>query len=163
MEAGRIVSGTNKLVSIALLYTELGWEEIRSRRLKQTLVLFYKMQNGLCPDCLSQLALNPVSYRSSYNRRNNEHLQTITAGTQLYYNSFLPSIVRQWNNLTTSTRKSSSVEAFKQSLNTYVNDKPTFYYTGDRIGQVYHTKMHTNCSSLNYYLCPQEYYCKPVV
>ena len=65
----------------------------------QKLVLFYKMQNGLCPDYLSQLVPNPVSYRSLYNFSNADHLQLIAEGTQLFYNSFLPSVVRQWNNL----------------------------------------------------------------
>ena len=146
IEAGRIVSGTNKLVSIALLYEELGWEELRSRRLKQKLGLFHKIQNGLCPGYLYQLVSNLVSYRSLYNLRNAQDLLTIAAGTQLFPNSFFPSVVRQWNNLTASTRNSPSVETFKQSLNTYVYDKPTFYYTGNWIEQVYHTQMHTNCS-----------------
>ena len=46
-----------------------------------------------------------------------------------------------------------SVEALKKSLNMYVYSKPIFYYSCDRIGQVYHTQMCTNCSPLNYYLC----------
>ena len=40
LEAGRIVSATTKLVSLASLYNELGWEELRSRRRKHKLVFF---------------------------------------------------------------------------------------------------------------------------
>ena len=76
------------------------------------------MQKGLCTDYLSQLVPNPVSYRSLYNLRNAEDLQTIVAGTQFYYNSFLSSVVRRWNNLPASTRNTPSFEALKQSLNT---------------------------------------------
>ena len=47
LEAARIVSGTTKLVPLALLYEELGWIQLSSRRRKYKLVLFYKMQNGL--------------------------------------------------------------------------------------------------------------------
>ena len=54
LEAARIVSGTTKLVSLALLYGELGWEQLSSRRRKYKLVLFYKIQNGLCPAYLTQ-------------------------------------------------------------------------------------------------------------
>ena len=53
MEAGRIVSGTTKLVSLASLYNELGWEELSSRRRKQKRVLFYKMINRLSPNYLT--------------------------------------------------------------------------------------------------------------
>ena len=39
LEAGRIVSGTTKLVSLASLYNELGWEELSSRRRKHKLIV----------------------------------------------------------------------------------------------------------------------------
>ena len=42
LEAGRIVSGTTKLASLASLYNDLGWEELSSRRRKYKLVLFTK-------------------------------------------------------------------------------------------------------------------------
>ena len=70
LEAARIVSGTTKLVSLALLYEELGWEQLSSRRRKYKLVLFYKMQNGLCRAYLTQLVPDQVGQASSYNLRN---------------------------------------------------------------------------------------------
>ena len=47
LEAGRIVSGTTKLVSLVSLYNVLGWKELSSRRRKHKLFLFYKMINRL--------------------------------------------------------------------------------------------------------------------
>ena len=50
LEAGRIVSGTTKLVSLASLYNELGWaldeENIN-------LFFFYKMINRISPNYLT--------------------------------------------------------------------------------------------------------------
>ena len=43
-EAGRIVTGTTKLVSIEKLYTETGWEPLSSRRRSHRLTLF--LQDG---------------------------------------------------------------------------------------------------------------------
>ena len=94
LEAGRIVSGTTKLVTLVSLYNELGWEELSSRRRKHKLVLFYKMINRLSPNYLTQLVPDQVGQVSSYSLRNAENLLNILVGTQLYYKSFLPSVVR---------------------------------------------------------------------
>ena len=151
-EAGRIVSGTTKLVSLASLYNELGWEELSSRRRKHKLVLFYKMINRLSPNYLTQLVPDQVSQASSYSLRNAENLQNIHAGTQLYYKSFLPSVVRDWNALPVLSRNSPTVESFKRSLSTNSRETPSYFYVGDRLGQIHHARLRTNCSSLNYYL-----------
>ena len=42
LEAGRTVPETTKLVSLASLYNEWGWEELSSRRRKHKLVFFTK-------------------------------------------------------------------------------------------------------------------------
>ena len=41
IEAGRIATGTTKLVSIASLYSEIGWNSLDIFRKMQELVLFY--------------------------------------------------------------------------------------------------------------------------
>ena len=55
LEASRIVSGTTKLVVIDRLYRELGWFKLSEGRKMHKLFLFYKMQNGLVPDYLTEL------------------------------------------------------------------------------------------------------------
>ena len=54
----------------ALLYEELRWEYLSSRRRNYKLILFYKIQNGLFPVYLTQLVPDPVGHASSYNLRN---------------------------------------------------------------------------------------------
>ena len=90
-EAARIVTGATKLVSINSLLLETGWETLFSRR--------NKMQNDLSPDYLCSLVPPTVGSTSSYPLRNANDLQIIHANSQLYYNSFLPSAVREWNEL----------------------------------------------------------------
>ena len=66
-------------------------------------------------------------------------LKYIRSNTQLYYNSFLPSVVRDWNELPHTTRNAPSISAFKRILNSTLISVPRFYLDGKRIGQLYHS------------------------
>lgn len=149
-EAARIATGTTKLISLEALYSEIGWETLESRRKKQKLTLFYKMHNNLCPPYLSSLVPPTVNETSRYNLRNANNTQTIDSRTSLYFNSFLPSVIREWNTLQDDQRNSSSVTSFKFNLNHGNIDVPKYFYVGDRRIQMLHTRLRTKCSSLNY-------------
>ena len=69
IEAARIATGTTKLVSIASLYSEIGWNSLDTLRKMQKLVLFYKMVNHLTPLYLSSLIPPTVNETSRYNLR----------------------------------------------------------------------------------------------
>ena len=150
-EAARIATGTTKLVSIETLYSEIGWETLDSRRRKQKLSLFYKMYSNISPSYLSALVPPSISDISSYNLRNANNLQTVETRTRQYYNSFLPSVIREWNGLSEETRNASSVSVFKSRLdqNVIVPQIPKYFYIGDRRLQMLHTRLRTNCSALN--------------
>ena len=132
IEAARIVTGTAKLVSIHALYDETGWETFESRRYKHKLVLFYKMQSMISPLYLSSLVPPTVDSFSRYNLRNANDIRTVEARTNLYYQSFLPSVVRDWNSLDDEDRTSASVSSFKNRLNRNRTIIPKYYYVGDR-------------------------------
>ena len=151
-EAARIVTGATKLVSINSLKSETGWDTLESRRKKHKLILFYKMQNGLSPDYLTSLVPPTVGSTSSYPLRNASDLQTINAGSQSYYNSFLPSVVRDWNELPAQTRESASLNIFKNKLNNDMVTPPRYYNTGKRLGQILHARLRTKCSALRQHL-----------
>ena len=90
-----------------------------------------------------------VGSTSSYPLRNANDLQIIHANSQLYYNSFLPSAVREWNELPEQTRNSSSLNIFKTRN---INLPPSYYFTGKTICQIYHARLRTKCSSLRQHL-----------
>ena len=152
LDTARIVTGTTKLFTSLSLYRELGWESLGSRRRKHKLLLFYKMINGLCPDHPDQLIPTQVSHASSYNLWNSEDYLTVRTNTQLYYNSFLRSVVGEWNSLPEWSRNAATLESFKMSLNMDTVNKPPYYYIGERLGQIYHVRLRTQCSSLNEHL-----------
>ena len=105
-EAARIATGATRLVSIASLYKEIGWDSLEKRRTDHKLSSFYKISHNLTPLYLSLLVPQSVSNISRYTLRNSNDLQTIDARTTVYYNSFLPSTVRAWNNVHDEAKQS---------------------------------------------------------
>ena len=148
LEAARISTGATKLVSVANLYIETGWETLDARRNKHKLVLFYKMFNDLTPPYLSSLVPPLVQNASRYNLRNSNDTQTIASRTTLFYNSFLPSSIRDWNRLNPDIRNAGTLDAFKLKLNQNLPVIPKHYYSGIRKYQIWHTRIRTGCSSL---------------
>ena len=150
IEGMRIVTGATSLASIEGLYKETGWEKLEDRRLKHKLTLFYKMINRQCPNYLSNLI--PTDTRINYNLRNANNLQNIRCRTELYKKSFLPSTINEWNNLPNELKNSVTISSFKNALNPNMLKPPHYYYVGTREGQIYHTRLRLNCSSLRYTL-----------
>ena len=107
-EAAHIATGATRLVSINSLPT--GWETQSARG---KLVLFYKMQNNLCPVYLSSLVPRTVGSSVSYNLRSAGDIQTVNINTQLCYTSFLPSFIRERNDLPGEIQNANSIAAFK--------------------------------------------------
>ena len=97
-EAARIAIGATKLVSLVILYKEIGWETISKRRSNHKLTLLYEMVNQLTPIYLSSLIPAQVSSASRYNLRNAHNYQTIRARTNQYRDVFLPLTLHLWNN-----------------------------------------------------------------
>ena len=149
IEAARIATGTTKLVSLNNLYKEICWDKLQKRRDDYKLTLFYKMYNNLTPLYLSSLIPQQVEAISQYNLRNAQDIRNIRARTNLYYNSFLPSTLRQWNNLSIETKSSVSLNSFKFNLKKDRPSVPRYYYFGNRKAQSLHARLRTGCSSLN--------------
>ena len=151
IESARIATGATKLVSIETLLNEIGWVPLSERRKQHRLVLFYKMFNYLTPDYLSSF-FDRNNPDSRYNLRNSENVPGIPSRTTSYFNSFLPSVIRNWNALSLDIRNATSLNTFKTHLNPIMLKTPSFYYVGTRRLQILHTRLRTKCSSLNHYL-----------
>ena len=148
-EAARIVTGATVLVSLQSLYQEVGWESLQDRRLKHKLNLFFKMQHDLTPLYLSSLVPPSISETTRYNLRNADDYTTLNCRTQLYYTSFVPSVIREWNALPGAAKQISTLHSFKVFLNQDKTAIPKYFNYGKRKSQVLHTRLRTGCSSLN--------------
>ena len=149
-EAMRIVTGATKLVSIDNLYKETGWDSLEKRRNAHKLVLFYKILNNQTPHYLKSLIPPLVSEGSSYTLRNGNNIQIPFCRSQLYSDSFIPSSINLWNALPDEIRNKPTLSSFKHAIRSYNKlEVPKFYCYGDRVAQILHCRLRTNCSSLN--------------
>ena len=151
-EAARICIGATKLVSLQALHQEIGWQSLEDRRKEHRLLLMYKMKNHLCPPYLSQLIPPHVGQTTRYNLRNENNLSTIQSRTNLYHNSFLPSTIRDWNELPINIRSSTSIGIFKRCIRDNTNKPPDYYHFGPRKLQILHARLRTGCSMLKSHL-----------
>ena len=148
-EAARIVKGCSKLVSLSNLQQECGWESLSERRRKHNLTLFYKMVKGFVPPYLSSLVPHLNSNISNYNLRN---VNNIARRTHLYKNSFLPSVVDEWNLLPQEIRNLESVSNFMHYLNIGKPNPNKLFFVGKRQFQIIHASLRNDCSSLKHNL-----------
>ena len=95
------------------------------------------------------LILYLISNLSRYNLRNSNDLQTVDARTSQCYHSFLPSITRDWNSLSVETKQPESVNSLKLLLTKGKSTVPDHYYIDSRKTKILHTRIRTDCSSMN--------------
>lgn len=152
LEAARITTGTTKLVSVSLLYKETGWETLEARRSKHKLCLFFKMNNNFSPDYLSALVPQSFEETTHYELRNASNVRQPLTRTQLYFNSFIPSSIRLWNDLPTEARDASSPKSFQYQMNKNLQKPPKYFTIGIRFAQIQHARLRTSCSCLNQHL-----------
>ena len=110
------------------------------------------MNTGVSQNYLSSLIPASVEDSTTYNLQNANNFRHTLSRTQLYYRSFLPSSIRAWNDLSLEVRQSNSIQSFKYQLNKNLKKPPKSYYIGNRLSQIQHTRLRTDCSSLNHHL-----------
>ena len=131
------------------MLADLRWESLHDRRQTHKLVIFYKIVNSLVPDYLSNLLPPLVQERTTYSLRNANDIRSIHAHTNLFFNSFLPSTIRAWNDLPDNVKEASTVSSFKYRLNRDLRAPPKYFNAGSRIGQILQGRLRMECSSLN--------------
>jgi hypothetical protein len=100
---------------------------------------------------LRNLIPEPSSQRSSYSLRNPKYLLPPPARTKSLYDSFILATPRDWNELPEEVKSIYTLKAFDYRLKD--REKVANYsYTGNRRGQIYHTRLRLQCSKLNAHL-----------
>ena len=118
LDAQRISTGATKLCSVQKLYNETGYETLETRRKKQKLCQMYKITHNLTPDYLKRLLPPRIQDQSRYQLRNPNNYMVPITRTTFYFNSFLPSTLREWNSLNIISRNSTTLASFKRTLST---------------------------------------------
>ena len=106
------------------------------------------MENGQAPLYLTDLIPPRVGDISNYPLRNSDDYVSINTTTCSYANSFLPSTINAWNNLPASVKSATTLASFKRLLAQNNPKTPDYYFSGERLLQILHTRLRTECSSL---------------
>ena len=90
----------------------------------------------------------------NYNLPNANNIYNIACRTNLYKNSFLPSVVDEWNLnfLPQEISNSKSVSKFKHYLNIGKLNPNKLFFVGKRRFQSIHARLRNECSSLKHHL-----------
>jgi hypothetical protein len=110
------------------------------------------MVKSLTPEYLSSLVPEQHHNIHNYNTRNAQDYVHLRTHSTQYYNSFLPSCVRLWNNLPPNIKDMTSIVSFKKAISSNIPEVPKYYYAGSRLGQILHALLRMNCSSLKQHL-----------
>ncbi|MCG7883380.1 MAG: hypothetical protein JAY96_17510 [Candidatus Thiodiazotropha endolucinida] len=151
-EAARIVSGLTRSVSIAKLYSEIGWLSLADRRNYQKLILVFKSKNAMLPEFLTNLFPPVVGMTSRYELRNSDDYVIQNQRTQIFSRSFIPSSTSLWNQLPQEIRNKPTLSSFKSALlsNLFIAPKvPQYFLYGNRKLSVVHACIRNNCSNLH--------------
>ena len=144
----KLLTGTNNYSSIHLLYIETGWDKLSKRREKQSLILLFKIINGMAPMHLLNTYNNFNNASYDYNLRNNK-MQLIYTRTESFRSSFFPASFRLWNELEPTVRNASSLSEFK-SLCKKLYKKNHYYEYGNRKISCTLSSIRMHCSKLNH-------------
>ena len=151
VEALRITKSGTKVCSLQKLYDDLSCETLEKRRHKHKLFLLYKIINNLAPNYLMHFLTPRVQQFSRYPLRNSEDFAIPVTRTATYYNSFLPTALRDWNVLSPDTQNAPTLNSFKYTLRNNQVLVPKYFDTlhVSRIAQILHHCIRLECSSLN--------------
>ena len=149
--AAKIISGAIHRTSHALIYNELGWDNLENRRKKQRLRVFFKASHGNAPIYLQNI-IPTRDMCNNYNLRNNDTYPILKCRTSNFQKSFLPRTVSDWNNLDNDIRLCDSVGSFTRMLNTDISKPPIWYNAGERRLNILHARLRMLCSPLNDHL-----------
>ena len=118
------------------------------RHLSQNAKIGSFLQNG--ESSYTSLFIFSYTIHCQRNISNANNISTINARTNQYFNSFLPSTIRDWNSHSEQHINSTSFASFKHTLNQTNISVLKYFFVGDRHPKVLHTRLRTKGSALNY-------------
>ena len=149
--AAKIISGAISRTSHKVVYKELQWETLETRRKNQRLRVLYKTVHGQAPSYLHNAVYAPGVINQRYVLRN-ENIPSYRARTSMFHNSFIPKSVREWNMLSSDLKDADTLDTFTSKLNKDAQVVPKWFYSGDRKLSIIHSRLRMLCSELNDHL-----------
>ena len=146
----RIVTGAKRGTSHHLLYNELSWPTLASRRHIAKLKFMHKIIHKNVPDYLTDVLRSSTSY-NIYNLRNKGNLNQYATRTEKFKRSLMPDCISKWNRLSPVVRNIVSYKEFTKAIS--VNSTPcSLYYGISRKASIIHAQFRLHCSNLKFHL-----------
>ena len=130
VDAMRLVTGATARSNIANLYEECNWLSVKERIDNASLIMMYKVLNGLTPAYLSDLVQHE-GQQKPYNFRQCKALKESFCRLDIFSRSFFPRATKLWNNLPHDLQGSTSLEELKCKLKPEQADNLVLYYYGE--------------------------------
>lgn len=144
LDIARTVSGARKGTGSNIIYQELGWHSLKSRREASKLKYFSNVVNKDTPPYLYELL--PGTVGESRVLRHSNNIRTMKCRTETFNSSFIPTTIRLWNSLEESNRNSSYINNLNK-----VECNELFNF-GKRDTSVKLAQLRMKCSKLNSHL-----------
>ena len=148
-QIARTVTGARKGTSRDLIYSDLQWETLSSRREKVKILNMHKIVNNNAPSYLCNLIPRETE-PNRYNLRNPNTIKIPKTRTETFRTSFIPSGIKLWNRLN-QHEKTFDYQELKNALKPQENANE-LYYLGTRSTNIKHAQLRLNCSKLNSHL-----------
>ena len=143
--AARIISGAIIRTSQNVMYDELGWTALSSRRKQLKLTMLHKTLINGSPQYLYDCIPKPVSERTHYALRNRNKIDIQHARTNLFQSSFIPSTTVEYNKLPNDVRMLGAKQ-FKSKIKSDTPKPKIWYMYGDRKYSIIHARLRMGCS-----------------
>lgn len=145
-----------KRTNTSALLHELGWPKLETRRIFLSHVLMYKLTNDLAPEYMKELLPPIQGHNTDYVTRREKSYIPVRTNTERYRRSFIPTAVRNWNNLSRNDRTSTSLISFKYRLKKQLFENKTSYFSqSSGKYSVAHTRLRLGLSPLRQHLYQQ--------
>ena len=114
--AAVICTGALSRTETVKILADLGWPLLSSRRKSSKLILMYKIVNRLTPQYLFDDYQQTQTFNTTRHLRTTNRVSVPFSRTLKHKNSFFPSTLKLWNELTSDLADSPSLNKFKLGL-----------------------------------------------
>ena len=156
MRAARLVTGTLFHTAHKKLLAELGWETLEMRRFKHRLIFYHKLLNPSAdiPQYIKDILPHTRHENTGLALRNADTVSLPNNKTTLFQKAFIPKTTRDWNSLPATIRTEPCLKSFKRAIFSLYGTEPApkFNSVGCKVGNILHTRLRLNASTLNAHL-----------
>ena len=152
-QAALAVTGAWRGTSTDKIYEELGWETLTNRRWYRRMSLFFLIANKQAPQYLCNI-ITPLIHRRNRHQGdiNAVYFEQFFCRTIKFSDSFIPSCVKNWNELDETLKNAASKTSFQRSLVKLVRPlKSNNFNIVDNVGLKYLTQLRVHLNDLKKY------------